>query len=329
MPGRGSGQDQDPERRGHPDPRAGAAGSGAAQRGGGPAGVHHRHREVGGARHAAVHRGGHAAGRGRLGGPAVRHRGGAQHRPADDGPQGDRRQEHGAGGHGRQGARGGGRRTGQARPVGDGVLGVLEPRVPEGRRGGGGLHAPGPHRGGRRGRARDPADEGAVPALRAQPRPDDHHRHPLGGVHQVRGQLHAGHAHQLHERAEPAGREGGRRHRDGAGGHRLGSAHRHAVPVPGRGLRRQLLPEGREGAGDDRGRERHAEQDADGGRGGQRGAEDGPRAQDRRQVRRGPVGQDLRDVGPGVQAQHRRHARSAEPGDHQGAAGTRRQGAGL
>ena len=40
----------------------------------------------------------------------------------------------------------------------------------------------------------------------------------------------------------------GRRHRAGAPGHRRGPAHRHPLPVRGHRLRRQLFPEGREGA---------------------------------------------------------------------------------
>jgi UDP-N-acetyl-D-mannosaminuronate dehydrogenase len=37
----------------------------------------------------------------------------------------------------------------------------------------------------------------------------------------------------------------------------------------------------------------------------------------------------LRAVGPGLQAQHRRHARGAQPRDHRRTAGPRRHGAGL
>ena len=39
-----------------------------------------------------------------------------------------------------------------------------------------------------------------------------------------------------------------RRHRVGAHRHRLGSAHRHGLHLPGRGLRRLLFSQGREGA---------------------------------------------------------------------------------
>jgi hypothetical protein len=43
-------------------------------------------------------------------------------------------------------------------------------------------------------------------------------------------------------------------------------------------------------------------------------------------LRRRPVGPSLRAVGPGVQAEHGRHARGAEPGDHRRAVPARRDG---
>ena len=89
---------------------------------------------------------------------------------------------------------------------------------------------------------------------------------------------------------------------------------------PGRRLRRQLLPEGREGApqvGQDHGYDfkilhaveavNHAQKDRAG-------------RQDAGAFRE-PEGQDDRGVGAGVQAAHRRHARGAGDRDHRGAAG--------
>ena len=60
------------------------------------------------------------------------------------------------------------------------------------------------------------------------------------------------------------------------------------------------------------------------GRGGERGAEAGPGGQDRRPLRRGARRPYLRSLGPRVQAEHRRHARGAEPGRRRRAAEARR-----
>ena len=58
----------------------------------------------------------------------------------------------------------------------------------------------------------------------------------------VRGQRDAGHAHQLHERAGPAGRATGRRHRTGAPWHRLGPAHGYQFLFPGAGYGGSCFP---------------------------------------------------------------------------------------
>ena len=71
----------------------------------------------------------------------------------------------------------------------------VEPRVPEGRRGGRRLHAARPHHRRRRRRAGHPADARAVRALPAQPRQAGGDGRALGRAHQVRRQRHAGHAH--------------------------------------------------------------------------------------------------------------------------------------
>ena len=66
---------------------------------------------------------------------------------------------------------------------------------------------------------------------------------------QVRGERAAGDADLVHERDRERLRALRRRRRSRAPGRGLGSPHRAVVPVPGRRLRRQLLSEGRQGAG--------------------------------------------------------------------------------
>jgi UDPglucose 6-dehydrogenase len=131
------------------------------------------------------------------------------------------------------------------------VLGGVEPRIPEGRRGRGRLHASGPHRAGLRARRAGRHAQAIMRQLYA-PFNRNHERTfygcAFGRVHQVRRQLDAGHAHLVHERAGQSGRRGRRRHRTGAHGHRFGSAHRLQLPVRRRRLRRFVLPEGRAGA---------------------------------------------------------------------------------
>ncbi len=80
---------------------------------------------------------------------------------------------------------------------------------------------------------------------------------------------------------------------------------------PGRRLRRQLLSQGREGAAAHGHAARPAAGAAGRGRGGQRDAEARAGRQDRRAAGSGSLGSPLRAVGPGVQAEHRRHARGA------------------
>ena len=118
-----------------------------------------------------------------------------------DGPRVDRRQVDRAGGHRRQGARRD-RRGARGARRDDPVRGGLQPRVPQGRRGGRGLHAARPHRHRRR------RPERAIAAMRElyAPFQRNHERlhgdgHPLGRAHQVRRQRDARHAHLVHERA--------------------------------------------------------------------------------------------------------------------------------
>ena len=70
----------------------------------------------------------------------------------------------------------------------------------------------------------------------------------VGGAHEVRGQRHARDAHLVHERDRELLRPGGRGRAAGAHGHGHGQPDRLVLPVPRGGLRRVLLPEGREGA---------------------------------------------------------------------------------
>ena len=185
---------------------------------------------VGRAWRAAVHRGRHPAGRGRQCRHAVRDRRGAHHRPPHGGTEDRRRQVDGARGHCRPRARGdrrGARATGQ----GAALRGGVQSGVPEGGCGGRRLHEAGPRRRRRRRRARDRRAAHALRAVHAQPRALPRHGRPLGGTDQVRGERDAGHAHLVHERGREPGRRTRRRHRDGAQGHRLRSAHRLPLPL--------------------------------------------------------------------------------------------------
>ncbi len=117
----------------------------------------------------------------------------------------------------------------------------VQSRVPQGGRGDRRLHEarPGGHR--HRQPAHHRAHARALRALHAQPRPPHRHGHPLLGAHQVRGQRDARDQDQLHERAGQHRRARRRRHREGAHRHRLGSAHRLQLHLPGHRLRRLVL----------------------------------------------------------------------------------------
>ena len=98
---------------------------------------------------------------------------------------------------------------------------------------------------------------------------------------------------------------------------------------PGPGVRRFLFPEGRAGAGALGARRGLRTEAARRGRGGQQRAEASAVREDREALRRQTRRQDFRGLGPGVQARHRRHARSAEPRVDRGAVGGGREGARL
>ena len=98
------------------------------------------------------------------------------------------------------------------------------------------------------GHARARADEASVRAVQPQSRTHAVHGRALGGVHEIRGQRDARHAHLVHERDVESGGPGRRGYRSGASRHRLGPAHRLSLPVCGLRLRRLVLPEGRAGA---------------------------------------------------------------------------------
>ena len=106
-------------------------------------------------------------------------------------------------------------------------------------------------------------------------------------------------------------------------------AHRPSLPLPGRGLRRLVLPEGRAGGHPHRARERDALPAAQRGRGGQRRAEAPSGREGRRRVRREPGRPAVRDLGPGVQAADGRHARGAVDHGDQRAPRARRRGRGA
>ena len=97
-------------------------------------------------------------------------------------------------------------------------------------------------------------------------------------------------------------------------GHRLRSAHRLSLHLSGRRLRRLVLPEGRAGAGRARrttwATSRSCSNAVE-------AVNDAQKAvlfeKMQRALRRRAHGQDHRAVGPGVQAEHRRHARGAQP----------------
>ena len=181
------------------------------------------------ARRVDLHRRRHAAGRGRQRRPAVRAGGGAHHRPAPRRGRGGGQQVDRAGRHRRQGARGDRRGAGRAR-----------------RRRSRSTWSPTPNSSRKATRSRTscartasssaPTAPRAVEKLQApvravQPQPRAHRGdgRALGRADQVRRQRDAGDQDQLHERDRQHRRAGRRRHRDGAPGHRLGSAHRLAL----------------------------------------------------------------------------------------------------
>ena len=98
---------------------------------------------------------------------------------------------------------------------------------------------------------------------------------------------------------------------------------------PGRRLRRQLLPQGREGAGAVLGRQEVRLQGPQGRGVGQRAAEAAAGARRWTRTSASLKGKTHRRLGPGLQAEDRRHARGAGDADHQGAAREGREGAGL
>ena len=150
----------------------------------------------------------------------------------------------------------------------------VEPGIPQGRRGHRRLHASGPR--GRRART----IRASPSCMRALYEPFTRSREKVivmdvqvRGADQVRRQRHARDQDQLHERAGESRRAIRRRHREGARGHRFGSAHRLPLHLPGPGLRRFVFPEGRAGAGAFGARRELRAEAARLGRGGEQGAE--------------------------------------------------------
>ena len=159
--------------------------------------------------------------------------------PPPDGPQDDHHQEHRAGRHQR--------RTGPDH--GRDHRGFLrrrqQPRVPQGRGGDRRLQQARPRR-----RRRPPAR--GLRAARDLYRPFLRTERPflvddagIGRDDQIRGQLHAGHQDQLHQRDGQPLRALSRRHQRGPPGDRPRPADRLQLPVPRGRLRRLVLPQGR------------------------------------------------------------------------------------
>ena len=120
--------------------------------------------------------------------------------------------------------------------------------IPEGRRGRRRLHAPEPHHR-RRGCAGGREDHaGALSPIQHEPRPCADDEPARIRAHQVRGQRAARDQDQLHQRSRQPVRPARRRHRQRTTRHRLRPAHRPRVHLRRRGLRRIVLPEGRESA---------------------------------------------------------------------------------
>ena len=214
------------------------------------------------------------------------------------------------------------------RGVDDRLRRRLQPRVPQGRRGGRRLHAPGPRRRRRRRRAR------ASQLMRALYAPFMRNRDRLlvmdmrsRRAHQVRGQRHARHAHQLHERAGATWpRSVGADIeivRQGIGSR---PAHRLPVPVPRRRLRRLVLPEGRARRWSRTGARRTASTlqllQRRGARQRARRSACWSRRSSSTSATTSP-GKTFARLGPGLQAEHRRHARGAGRDADRGAARAR------
>ncbi len=144
------------------------------------------------------------------------------------------RQEHGAGGHRRQGGSGDPRGTGEAR-LRCRIRGCVQPRIPQGRRGGGRLPEAGPDRAGHRRRPRRADHARALCTVSAQPRTPDRDVPAFRGIDQVRRQRDAGDPHLVHERTRQPRRSARRRHRGGApraSGRIPASAIRSSMPAP-------------------------------------------------------------------------------------------------
>ena len=193
-------------------------------------------------------------------------------------------QEHRAGRHQRRGLRPA-RRTHRPWTRGTGCPPRgQQPRVPQGRGGHRRLHEARP-RGHRHQRRRGPRRAlGPLPALPADRQAAVVHVAGKRGDDQVRGQRPAGDEDQLHQRDGQHLRAGGGRHQRGPPRHRPRQPHRLRLPLSRRGLRRQLLSQGRAGLG--RGRPSPRRRAADPRRRprGEPLPEDGPVREDRRSI---------------------------------------------
>ena len=216
-----------------------------------------------------LHRGRHTAGRGRLGRPHARAGRRRRDRPRDEQVHRGRGQEHRACRHGEARSRRHRQRNDAA------VQRRQQPRVSQAGRRGRGLHEARPRRHRRRSgrRSRRGPDEGALRAFHADRRADHDDGHGERGALQVRREFDSGLAHFVHERGGEHVRAGWRRCRPSAEGHRRRPPNRIVVPVSRCRLRRQLLPQRREGPDQVGARSRLRLQDSARGRGGQPRAE--------------------------------------------------------
>ena len=265
--------------------------------------------------------------RGRFGRPEIRSRRGPHLRSPHPEIHRAGHQEHRPRGHGAEGARRDRGGTREARLQGP-VRRRLEPRIPEGRCGDQGLHVARPRGRGRRQRTGAQVDGQALPAVPDHQFPRAVHGHSLGRDDQIRSQRHARDAHFVYERDRQPVRPRGRRRGDGPQGHRLRRPHRQQVPLPRLRLRRFMLPEGREGAGPHGPGTRLHDAGHRGRRAGQRAAERDCFREIADRVGR-PAGQGRRNLGAGLQARDRRHARSSGNGGDRPPARCRSQSAGL
>ncbi len=199
--------------------------------------------------------------------------------------------------------------------------------IPQGRLRRRRLPTPGPYRGRLRQRRGAPGDARTLRAVQPQPRPHAVHGPAQRRTDQVRGERHAGDQDQLHQPDRRTGRTPRCRHRGGAPGHRRRPADRLPLHYHRLRLRRLLLPQGHARADPQRREQAHCSatccrqwKRSTDGRSTSRSNASGRSTTATCAARPSPLG-------PGLQAEHRRHARRAQPrtdGKRSGATARRR-----